>query len=129
MSEASIAGTPPAATICMRWTSWAALALGLWLIVAPFALGYTAISSGWNDVTVGFLLAGMAGWAALAKRPTVAVTLSSIVGVAGLWVAIASFVFAHLPPAVVLWNDVIVGVAVLGLGAARVLSPGVRRLA
>jgi hypothetical protein len=38
-------------------------------------------------------------------------------------------VFAHLPPAAVLWNDVIVGVAVLGLGAARVLSPGVRRLA
>jgi hypothetical protein len=107
--------------------SWIASALGAWLVIAPFALGYTGISSGWSDITVGFLIAVMAGWAALAKTGTVAVTSSSVVAVAGLWVAIASFVFAHLPPTAVLWNDVIVGVAVLGLGAAGAVNPGVRR--
>ena len=111
----------------MTWTSWAASALGLWLIIAPFALGYTAISNGWNDMSVGLLIAVMAGWAACAKSPASALSLSSIVGVAGLWVAGSSFIFAHLPPATVLWNDVIVGTAVLGLGAARALNPGVRR--
>lgn len=111
----------------MRWTSWAASALGLWLIIAPFALDYTTISSGWNDVSVGLLIAVMAGWAAFTRSPTSALSLSSIVGVAGLWVAVSSFIFAHLPPATVLWNDVIVGAAVLGLGAARALNPGVRR--
>ena len=111
----------------MTWTSWAASALGLWLIIAPFALGYTAISNGWNDVSVGLLIAVMAGWAAFTKSPTSALSLSSIVGVAGLWVAVSSFIFAHLPPAAVLWNDVIVGIAVLGLGAARALNPGERR--
>lgn len=110
----------------MRWTSGTASALGLWLMVSPFALGYTDIANGWNDTTVGLLIAITAGWSTVATTATGVGTLSSIAAVAGLWVTIASFVFAHMPPVATLWNEIVVGLAVLALSAARVLNPGVR---
>ena len=113
----------------MTWRGWTIVALGLWLIAAPFALGYTAIASAWSDQSVGLVIVVMGVWAAFARTAAGVVALSSVIAVAGLWVAIASFVFAHLPPAAALWNDVIVGVAVLGLGAVRAMNPEVRRRA
>ena len=45
----------------MQWTGWALLALGVWLIVAPFALGYSAIDAAViNDGTFGVLIVGLA---------------------------------------------------------------------
>jgi hypothetical protein len=41
-------------------SSWAAVVdgiLGLWLIVAPFALGYAVLVSRWDSVIVGIIVA------------------------------------------------------------------------
>ena len=44
-----------------------AKALGAWLVIAPFALGYTAlVAAFWNDIIAGIVVVVLAGWAALA---------------------------------------------------------------
>lgn len=50
------------------WEEWINLAIGLWLIVAPFVLGYTfgGILM-WNSVIVGLLIAADALWAAISQ--------------------------------------------------------------
>lgn len=47
--------------------SWANAVLGLWLILAPFALNYSAMPTPlWNDVIVGVVIAALATWSAVA---------------------------------------------------------------
>lgn len=51
------------------WISWVNMLAGLWLIIAPFALGYSGIMHPlWNDIIVGILVAGFALWSALATH-------------------------------------------------------------
>jgi SPW repeat len=46
---------------------WINAILGVWLIIAPFVLGYTALVAAlWNDIIVGIVVVVIAGWAALA---------------------------------------------------------------
>ncbi len=50
-----------------RALDWLNALVGLWLIAAPFVLGYTGIAAAlWNDVIVGLIVAVIAGWAAVA---------------------------------------------------------------
>jgi hypothetical protein len=50
---------------------WANLMLGLWLVAAPFVLGFIGSEplAAWNQIVVGVLIAGDAAWA-VAVRPT-----------------------------------------------------------
>jgi hypothetical protein len=59
------------------WLSMVNVAAGVWLIAAPFVLGFGhdphAASSTWNDIIVGaivVLLAGVSGIAARADLPS-----------------------------------------------------------
>lgn len=54
-----------------KWEEWVNLALGLWLIAAPFALGFYAglEAAAWSQIIIGVLLAADAIWA-LAARPS-----------------------------------------------------------
>jgi hypothetical protein len=53
-----------------RWEEWTNLVIGLWLIVAPFVLGFgTQTAAMWNHVVVGIIVGGDALWAALARPP------------------------------------------------------------
>jgi hypothetical protein len=46
---------------------WVNAVLGLWVIVAPFIIGYSATSGAlWNDIIVGIVVTVLAGWSALA---------------------------------------------------------------
>lgn len=45
-----------------RSASWTNVALGAWLIIAPFVLAYTSAAATWNDVVVGVLIAALALW-------------------------------------------------------------------
>jgi hypothetical protein len=50
----------------MKGLSWVYLVLGLWLIVAPFALHYGDITVAmWNNVIVGIVVAILAVYRAL----------------------------------------------------------------
>lgn len=49
------------------WPSWINVVLGVWLILAPFILGYASIGSAlWNDIILGIIVGGLAMWGALA---------------------------------------------------------------
>ncbi|HET6924916.1 MAG TPA: SPW repeat protein [Candidatus Saccharimonadales bacterium] len=39
------------------WTSWVNAAVGVWLIIAPFATGYQSGAAFWNEVIFGILVA------------------------------------------------------------------------
>ncbi len=47
------------------WEEWTNLALGAWLIIAPFVLAFYNSESGaaWNQIVIGLLIAGDAAWA------------------------------------------------------------------
>jgi hypothetical protein len=123
----------------MQWTGWALVALGVWLMGAPFALGYSAIVAAViNDGAFGVLIAGLAAYSMVAPR-RVAEAFTWLATVAGLWVAYAPFLlgytvwqgadlgasgtpyFADYPvPAII--NDVVVGCSVVILGLMRAVA-------
>jgi len=54
------------------WKEYTNLVLGVWLIVAPFALGFTAlVGPTYNQIIVGLLIGGVALAAILQKTPTI----------------------------------------------------------
>jgi hypothetical protein len=117
MSHATETQTSAAgATKTVKTSSGTNLVLGLWLIIAPFLLGYGAIPGPmWNDVLIGIIIAALAalrlsspghsGWASWTNL------------VAGLWLIIAPFVIAGYTAAAT-WNDIIVGIIAASLAAA-----------
>lgn len=46
------------------WLSWSNFVLGLWLIIAPFILGYARTTPRTNDVILGVIVAGLSLWSA-----------------------------------------------------------------
>jgi hypothetical protein len=49
-----------------KWEEWANVALAVWLIVSPFALGYASHTTVlWNQLIVGALVGILALWTAL----------------------------------------------------------------
>lgn len=53
------------------WEEWINLVIGVWLILAPFVLGFTTETTAmWNHIVVGVVIGVDALWAALANpRP------------------------------------------------------------
>ena len=52
--------------VTFKWLDWINGVAGIWLIVAPFILGYANITAAmWNDIIVGAVVAVLAIWAAL----------------------------------------------------------------
>ena len=50
----------------IRSLNWINVILGVWLISAPFIIGYTSVAAAlWNDIIVGLVAALLAGWAAI----------------------------------------------------------------
>ncbi len=51
------------------WEEWVNLLIGIWLIIAPFALGFTEQTAVmWNQIIVGLVVGADALWAML-QRP------------------------------------------------------------
>ncbi|HUD44658.1 MAG TPA: SPW repeat protein [Patescibacteria group bacterium] len=44
------------------WVSWINVVGGVWLIIAPFVLGYSGRASMWNDIILGLIVAVFAIW-------------------------------------------------------------------
>jgi len=123
----------------MQWTGWALLALGVWLIMAPFALGYTAIDAAViNDGAFGVLIVGLAAYSMVAPR-RVAEAFALLATAAGLWVAFAPFLLGYTVwqgpdlgqsaapyvadyPVPAIINDLVVGLSVVILGLMQALS-------
>lgn len=52
-----------------EWEEWVLLALGAWLIAAPFLLGYADVATAmWSSVIMGLLVGGDAAWSLFALK-------------------------------------------------------------
>lgn len=97
------------------------LAGGLWLIAAPFVLGYSATGTGfrayWNDVAVGLtVIAVLTPRVAVPTRTAAALT--TVAAALGCWLALAPFLLGFAGTLVrAAVNDVVVGAAVAVLAA------------
>lgn len=98
---------------------------GLWLIVAPWVLGFSADAGGgvWNAVIVGVIIAVLA--AARFFGAYGAAWMSWVNALLGAWVVISPWVFGYSGNAARLWNSIIVGllVIVLGVWSASASTP------
>ncbi len=98
--------------------SWLVAVAGLWEVLAPFILGYSATTIAmWNAVIVGVVLIVLAVWAALSENVRLDQNLEWIGAVVGVWLIVAPFILAYSPTVVAMWNDIIVGIVVIMLTA------------
>lgn len=93
--------------------------LGIWLIAAPFVLGYSAVTTAlYDDIVIG---AGVLILAWIRAANPARMTWASWTNLAlGLWLASAPFLLGFAGTTAALWNDVIVGlgIAVFALWSA-----------
>lgn len=87
--------------------NWLNLITGIWLIIAPFALGYFNPTARTNDIWLGIIV----GILAVIRLVTRAVWASWLNALAGVWLIVAPFVL-HYSGTASIWNDVILGILV-----------------
>ncbi|SIQ94214.1 SPW repeat-containing protein [Janthinobacterium sp. TND4EL3] len=93
-----------------RWQDQVILLLGLWLIVSPWAFSYPEGSPQMlNALLSGLVIAVLAAFD-LYKTYFWAVVVNLLVGV---WVAVSPWVLRLADQRVVMWNELIVGIAVV----------------
>ncbi len=100
------------------------LVLGIWLIISPFLLGHSDVSF-WNQIIVGLIIAVLAAIRAFGAYD--APWMSWVNVALGIWLIISPWVLGYSVVASALWNDVIVGVLVIVLGAWSAMASPVRR--
>jgi len=53
-----------------EWQEWTSVALGIWLIVSPWFVGFTAnVVAQWTHIVVGVLVIAVTAWVAWAFSP------------------------------------------------------------
>jgi hypothetical protein len=108
----------------MKWLSWSNVVLGIWLIVAPFTLRYSAVHGAMvDDVLLGMVIAAFAAWRAMGPETAGMRTVSWLVTVAGLWTMCAPFMLGYSSVPAAMANDVTVGLMVVILGMTRAMAP------
>lgn len=100
-----------------------AVAVGIWLLLAPFILGYWGVARiAANEMATGALFLLLVAWSAATSRKQVPAWLQVYLG---FWLAIAPFILGYSALrtagfyAVPMWNSVICGCVLMGLGFAR----------
>lgn len=93
------------------------LVSGLWLIAAPWVLGYEETEAMWNDVVAGVLVVMAAG--VKATNPIRYLRASWVNVIVGVWLILAPFVLQYGGDNVIsgvnkaLWNDVVLGILIV----------------
>jgi len=101
----------------MKNVSWINLLVGIWLIIAPFALGAAGVNHVWtgNDVVLGVLLIAFSWWMLAAIAPPVGTAWFEIL--CGIWLVIAPFVLQYSHRVAAAGNDVICGIITIVIAA------------
>lgn len=94
-----------------RWVQAAIAALSLWLITAPFALGYTSDALVTSDIVSGVVALCMSAAALAPNRGLVSWSISLV----GLWLLLAPLVF-WAPDAAAYANDTLIGALLIAFG-------------
>jgi hypothetical protein len=99
----------------MKRVSWINLILGIWLIIAPFALGSMAmhVAVG-NNVVLGILLIASSWW--ILAAATEAVGVSWFQMLCGIWLIISPFILHYGGLTHAMANDVVVGIIAFVVG-------------
>jgi len=98
--------------------NWWIAVFGAWEFLAPFILGYSAVKAAlWDAIIIGLALVIVAVWAALSKDGNTLKNLSWVNAALGLWLIIAPFLLSYTGTGAALWNDIIIGIIELVLGA------------
>lgn len=98
---------------------------GIWLVISPFVLGYTAADATWNPIVFGaavivIALARIAGGVRTAG-------LSVLNMAIGAWIFISAFWLASSSQAT--WNDIVMGIVVFVLAGWSAATPAATRTA
>lgn len=99
---------------------------GIWLIIAPWALGYSNIDAAvWNDVLVGIAVVILAGIRTATPNRSTGVSWANVA--LGVWLIIAPFILQYGAYAMgnagaAFWNDILLGIAVAALAWASAAS-------
>lgn len=104
-----------------KWLSALIALLGLWMIGQAIVLDL-ADAHLWNDALVGVLLIAVGGYnyTRRADERFGSVPAAIVAAAAGLWLIATPFVLGDDPAigeSMAVWNDIIVGLIALGLGA------------
>ena len=99
----------------MKAISWINFILGLWLIVAGFALSRGLRPVMAEEIVLGIVIACLAVISAV--RPSSAINW--LIALAGLWTLIAPAVISYMDMARSRTNDIVVGIVVLILGVVN----------
>ena len=105
--------------------NWIIAIGGVWEVLAPFILSYSATKSAmWDAIIIGVVLVILGAWAGLASASSTVKALSWVNAVLGLWLIIAPFILAYSGVTAAMWNDIIVGIiiVVLGVWAAQAVK-------
>ncbi len=107
----------------VRWPSALNLAAGIWLVAAPFALGFSTRAAIANDVVVGVLVIMMSAWALFTFRGIP----SWINAILGVWLIVAPYALEYHGRGEVrdaTSNDIAVGVVILVLSVTATFIKG-----
>ena len=97
----------------MKGISWINLILGLWLIAAPFFLGYTATAVAlWEAVIIGVAIASIALYQVVSDKAMQLTGLSWTLMVLGIWSILAPFALGYSGVTAAVSNDALVGLVV-----------------
>jgi hypothetical protein len=96
---------------------WINLLVGIWLIIAPFALAIGGVNSVWatNDVILGILLIAFSWWMLAAIAPPTGAAWFEIL--CGIWLIVAPFVLRYSDVLHARWNDVVCGIIAIIVAA------------
>lgn len=95
---------------------------GIWLILAPFLLGFSGTALSRNDVIFGIVV-GILALARVGMTEESNSWLSWLAAIFGVWVLVSPFFLGYISLAG-LWNNIIVGIiiAAMGVWSASVTS-------
>lgn len=95
---------------------------GLWLIISPFVMGFSALSTAamWDAIIVGIIVAVLAAIRFFNTDSSSA--LSWINALLGIWMIISPWIFGVAGMTGALWDFIIVGIAFLVFGVWSALA-------
>ncbi|MDE3155607.1 MAG: SPW repeat protein [Acidobacteriota bacterium] len=100
----------------MKWTTWATIALGLWLMISALLPGFgPSTAARAESLALGILIMGIASWPALAGGGSR--FWAAGLCLLGLWVATAPYWMGYVASATERLNDLVVGLAVVVVNA------------
>jgi SPW repeat-containing protein len=101
----------------MKWASWTNVVFAVWLILAPWILGYHMIVPTFEDLLLGVSVLIIALWSANTIQDTTGYAWTN--AALGIWIAIAPWGLGYRNLSQALANDVIVGILVAALAVSR----------